>query len=306
MLAVRHYIHLQDTLWKTTTDSIWNSAGNSWIVKHDTSEFIRPTFTRAYWVFNAQDSIGWALPYTYLANTLGDNLRPHNANYVGKFSYGAEYTTRLAFVDGVHMTDTFYVLRGKIENEDIDTTFLYKIPQRDKHYLGENTHYVPRWNRNGTIGDYNGKSMVFQFRLIDPQADLTRSFLIESQTEESQMGPSVARWVKIQNGVPVVSFDIDWAVATQNGAEIFNVLEGITDKAVANEAAPVVGAAKVIGEVGAVTIQNAAGKKVAVSNILGQTVANAVLTSDNATISLPKGIVVVAIEGEPAVKAIVK
>ena len=53
-------------------------------------------------------------------------------------------------------------------------------------------------------------------------------------------------------------------------------------------------------------LQGAAGKKVVITNILGQTVANTVVTSDNATIAAPAGVVVVAIEGEDAVKAIVK
>ncbi len=63
---------------------------------------------------------------------------------------------------------------------------------------------------------------------------------------------------------------------------------------------------KVIAGNGQITINGAAGKKVVVSNILGQVVANTVITSDNATIAAPQGIVVVAVEGEEAVKAIVK
>ena len=63
---------------------------------------------------------------------------------------------------------------------------------------------------------------------------------------------------------------------------------------------------KVIAGAGQITIAGAAGKKVVVSNILGQVVANTVITSDNATIAAPQGIVVVAVEGEEAVKAIVK
>ena len=63
---------------------------------------------------------------------------------------------------------------------------------------------------------------------------------------------------------------------------------------------------KVIAGNGQITIVGAAGKKVVVSNILGQVVANTVITSDNATIAAPQGIVVVAVEGEEAVKAIVK
>ena len=62
----------------------------------------------------------------------------------------------------------------------------------------------------------------------------------------------------------------------------------------------------VIAQDGAVRIANAEGKKVVITNILGQTVANTVITSDNATIAAPQGVVVVAVEGEEAVKAIVK
>ena len=62
----------------------------------------------------------------------------------------------------------------------------------------------------------------------------------------------------------------------------------------------------VIAGEGQVTIVGAQGKKVIITNLLGQTVANTVLTSDNVTIAAPAGVVVVAIEGEEAVKAIVK
>ena len=62
----------------------------------------------------------------------------------------------------------------------------------------------------------------------------------------------------------------------------------------------------VIAANGGVQIIGAQGKKVVITNILGQTVANTVLSSDNATIAAPAGVVVVAIEGEDAVKAIVK
>ena len=61
-----------------------------------------------------------------------------------------------------------------------------------------------------------------------------------------------------------------------------------------------------MAKAGAVEIAGAAGKKVVITNILGQVVANAVINSDNATIAAPAGVVVVSIEGEEAVKAIVK
>ena len=61
----------------------------------------------------------------------------------------------------------------------------------------------------------------------------------------------------------------------------------------------------VIGGKGNVTILNAAGKSVVITNVLGQVVARTSVTSDNATISVPAGVVVVSLDGD-TVKAIVK
>ena len=62
----------------------------------------------------------------------------------------------------------------------------------------------------------------------------------------------------------------------------------------------------IIAGEGNVTVTGAAGKKVVITNILGQTVATAVATSDNETIVVPQGAVIVAVDGEAAVKAMVK
>ena len=88
-----------------------------------------------------------------------------------------------------------------------------------------------------------------------------------------------------------------------NAVETF-VIED-TEAPTANEDVAV-SEVKVLAGNGNVTIAGAAGKKVVVSNILGQVVANTVVSSDNAVIAAPAGVVVVAVEGEAAVKAIVK
>ena len=101
----------------------------------------------------------------------------------------------------------------------------------------------------------------------------------------------------------------DGNLAILNGIAVLSDGEGqmFTESApTANEAAPSVSEVKVIASDGAIQVIGAQGKKVVVSNILGQTIANTVITSDNATIAAPQGVVVVAIEGEEAVKAIVK
>ena len=61
----------------------------------------------------------------------------------------------------------------------------------------------------------------------------------------------------------------------------------------------------VVGGNGVVTIQGAAGQNAYVRTVLGQSVAETVLTSDNATIAVPAGIVFVTV-GEETVKVVVK
>ena len=137
---------------------------------------------------------------------------------------------------------------------------------------------------------------TFAFRYVDVE---TGSFVIEnacySSTTKAYTTPSYIKWI---NGNVVLTTDI-------NQADVFNMNEEETSAPTANETISASAVTVVAGE-GNVTIAGAAGKKVVIANILGQTIANTVLTSDNATIAAPAGVVVVAVEGEAAVKAIVK
>ena len=95
-------------------------------------------------------------------------------------------------------------------------------------------------------------------------------------------------YVSQKNGVVILTTVKDNAMAfTVNPAEAPTSNESV----VASEV-------KVVANNGSVVVKNAAGKNVVVSTILGQVVANEVLTSDNATINVPAGIVVVAVDGE--------
>ena len=107
------------------------------------------------------------------------------------------------------------------------------------------------------------------------------------------------KYVHSLNGVLVMGGEKD--------ALVVNVLDVTPEDeaATGNETINAEGV-KVIAANGGVQIIGAQGKKVVITNILGQTVANTVLSSDNATIAAPAGVVVVAVEGEEAVKAIVK
>ena len=61
-----------------------------------------------------------------------------------------------------------------------------------------------------------------------------------------------------------------------------------------------------IGGKGQVTILNAGGKKAVVANVLGQVIANTVISSDNATFPASAGMVVVTLEDGTVLKAMVK
>ena len=151
--------------------------------------------------------------------------------------------------------------------------------------------------------DYNVAK--FSFRYVDNDE---KSFVIETadyvklngqegELEEGEMKATYG-YLKWMNDVVVVVSDI-------KDADVFNMDEEYAGNPTANEGINASSVSVIAGN-GVVTINGAAGKKVVISNVLGQTIANAVLSSDNATISAPAGVVVVAVEGEAAVKAIVK
>ena len=169
--------------------------------------------------------------------------------------------------------------------------------------LGDNHKYVT-W------------SMRFYDRTVSAnEVEADRAFLFESMNKsenanvEQWIAPSNAAWLKMQNGCLVLSdysSSFDEVVTGGDDALIFNVEYVPGDEvAVDNENIAVEGVSVVAGN-GQVTIMGAAGKNVTITNILGKVIANQTIASDNATIAVPAGIVAVAVEGEAAVKAVVK
>ena len=114
----------------------------------------------------------------------------------------------------------------------------------------------------------------------------------------------------MQNGCLVLTrgdSEFNAAKTGSDGALIFNAYRktDAEDMVTSIEGANAEGVSIVAGN-GTVTVQGAAGKSIVITNILGKVVAETVLTSDNATIAVPAGIVAVAVEGEAAVKVVVK
>ncbi|WP_080905483.1 DUF6383 domain-containing protein [Parabacteroides sp. Marseille-P3160] len=247
-------------------------------------EVIAPNTTRAWFLINAtQYGVDAKNVKDYQWNTKWD---------------------RLVFAEGVRKGDSLFIFQPGFSPETINFAALKSESKARLYKLGDNKH----------------KDAVWQFRLINNiTTDPTQTFLIESENQfrtsanptpsttgvsnyGDDVAPLVGGWVKIQNGVPVISRGFYEEAILD--AEKFNVKVS-SEAPVANEGISATDVT-VVGGAGNVTIFNAAGKKVTISNILGQAVANTVLSSDQATISVPKGVVVVAVEGEKAVKAVVK
>ena len=196
----------------------------------------------------------------------------HNNPYINMVE-ADENLAKLSFVEGIHTNDTLYITRKGGE--------VVKLGMTD-----------PAFN-----------VAKFAFRYVDNNAG---SFKIQTQFKDydatdldafnkSAHNEGYLRWV---NGTVVVT-------NRYTNGEVFNMEENFKGNPVANEDITT-SSVKVTTTEGKVIIAGAQGKKVTISNVLGQTIANAVLSSDKVEISTPAGVVIVAVEGEAAVKAIVK
>ena len=237
--------------------------------------------------------------------------------------------TRVGFVKAIHAGDSLFVLTNGFENMDpskLDTATIianYKKAKLENFIVD-------------LVGD-NHKNVTWSFRYINPDnvANVTEegtnnSFLFESNVygddtdnniheyyrtviggaAEQAIAPiSGAAWLKMHNGCLVLtdrSSSFNAAKTGGDGALVFNVDRMTKDDEFVTsiDDANVEGVSVIAGN-GTVTVQGAAGKSVVITNILGKVVAETVLTSDNATIAVPAGIVAVAVDGE-AVKVVVK
>ena len=248
--------------------------------------------------------------------------------------------TRLGFVEAVHRGDNLYVLKYpytlasiKEEAKDGSGKLFINPLFLSEDSLGKVYDIVP------LDGKHN--NAVFSFRNTgDAEGENGESsFLIESNdsankdgkphSEFSGIGSFAGAWIKIHNNVPVLAkyynndgnhntgdFTDDWVAVgdktddnvtgefiNQGARFTFNAIDKDSE-ATANEEIAA-GSVVVAGTNGAVVVKGAEGKNVIVSTILGKVVANEVVSSDNATIAAPQGVVVVSVDGE-SFKVVVK
>ena len=224
------------------------------------------------------------------ANIMAADLKVsiHNNPYINETEEG-NYCAKLSFVDAIHVlkevsgkegyADQLYVINnGDTTALDMSTpdfnvakfAFKYVDSMNSDEFKIQTLYmpYVPEEYATGHDGDP-----------------------LKNVTEEGYL-----RWV---NGCVVV--DNGYAKG-----DVFNMNEDETRTPTANEEISAEAASVVVaGTNGAVVVKGAEGKSVIVSTILGKVVANEVLTSDNAQITAPAGVVVVSVDGE-SFKVVVK
>lgn len=227
---------------------------------------------------------------------------------------GDELKAAAADSDFSLYVDSAYVNRGE-ENTEYGY-YIYKgAEMKNDTIVGNALSAMGEFVAGDAVGDsaiFCGVTVVADTLYYDGNVDDDGN-AIQSKVRDASNTSVVGFKVVEEGGYEIVALNTGKSLAVVNGTVIFsdNVAPQVftmaaSEAPTANEATPSVTEVKVIATDGGVKIIGAAGKKVVITNILGQTVANTVLTSSDATIAAPQGVVVVAVEGEEAVKAIVK
>ena len=267
----------------------------------------------------------------YLVN-LNDSIHASIDKLTNASRFHSDNYTRLAFVEAIHQNDAVYVLKApytiaSISAADPATGKLYVVPT----YLAADQEGIV-YDKVVLDGKHN--NVAFAIRYVgDAEEDgiMLESYDVataEAAKSHAGIGSFTGAWVTLNGaGVPVlgkfysengnhdtgdtVNGAVDATsrpvtgfgqVITQAAVFTMNATEGPATSIDPVEVSNV----SVIGGEGSVTILNASNKVVTITNVLGQTVTKTTVSSDNATISVPAGIVVVAVEGQKATKTVVK
>ena len=175
-------------------------------------------------------------------------------------------------------------------HEQLGNNYYYRLVFVDGYHTGDKLFLnTAKAKTTIDLSNNNDKVCTFAFRYVDESREGVK---IETTYDGKTRG-----WLKYQNNVPVVTPDYE-------DAHVFTVDNTTTDAPTANEEIST-SSVVVAGTNGAVVVKGAEGKNVIVSTILGKVVANEVISSDNAQIATPAGIVVVSVDGE-SFKVVVK
>ena len=209
---------------------------------------------------------------------------------------------------------SFYISKGV--KDAAERLFLYYAADSADYVGGPDAKNPYKWSNGDNKMIFKAATLANSDTLVTTAKGQTVKVAMKQDADGTQAGLANFRYqifkasdaedaYVVRCGVQFLKNNNGELTLTGNVKDALRVYVDVQEAPTANEGVEVA-TVKVIAGEGKVTIAGAQGKKVVISNILGQVVANTVIASDNATIAAPQGVVVVAVEGEAAVKAIVK
>lgn len=215
-------------------------------------------------------------PNTFLAELKIEGNEITKAGYVkDNFSLWVEQANVLA--DGKQL---YFISSGLVDTKSADENRFY-LAASDT--LGGSAVFM----YNDTIKTMKNSPALFAFKTVEGGG-----YYLENQSELNK------------NGKPYIGLTNGFAVMQEVPTAEFSFEDAPTP--VANEEISEPTGVQIIGGNGEFSIRNAGGKRISLSNILGQTIGSRMVSSDYETIQTSRGVVIVSVEGDKAYKVIVK
>ncbi|WP_251966939.1 DUF6383 domain-containing protein [Parabacteroides sp. AD58] len=318
--AHEDFIAVED--WKGTG----NTSGKSFVEYYakkaikfgKLTEAVGANYVKTYLNIEAPEtSLAATESYVTIKSDLG-NYITMNEDRDGIMASTDPATIRVIATDTEKNIPSFYITTGW--NEDGSRMFMFNPSDSVNYYVAEGSYDKKyQWDeevnkvifKNATLSGAKNDTLSTEIKgvktLVADKADNNKKVqggldkfkyqIILAEDEDNLY------WIR-QNGEYLTS--INGKLTFSNGTTT-NAVKVYVEKTSAPTANETIAAGNVVvaGTNGAVVVKGAEGKNVIVSTILGKVVANEVVSSDNAQIATPAGIVVVSVDGE-SFKVVVK
>lgn len=329
--------YLSDNINGSKAEFRWSAVPGAHYYKVELGQYEKQNTSKNIFISEVKAEEGTIM--VELFNGTGEVINPllHHNYKLTIMKNGAEYKTMDVISTNTHLNEAY-----KAEAFDVDAdlspanTYTVLLKEGGKQidiFEFTNTTRLSRDEKDGleeNTGAFNKNDWNPDFGSLPVASYMEESdkwdFLFVQGIESEEVGPTstsiraINLQPKTEYAVRVTAYSYSPSIVKSASSDIAEFGTSIFTEPVTGDMqfdedsySPPVGneditvdGFNVFGGVGSVTIQGAANKTVVVTNVLGQTIARTVLSSDNATISAPAGIVVVAVEGESAVKTVVK
>ena len=308
-IAVNHYGETEWTIGKFDGETI---------VEYNLTEAMLADYVKTYLNIEAPEtSLAATESYVTIKSDLG-NYITMNEDRDGIMASTDPATIRVIATDTEKNIPSFYITTGW--NEDGSRMFMFNPSDSVNYYVAEGSYDKKyQWDegvnkvifKNATLSGAKNDTLSTEIKgvktLVADKADNNKKVqggldkfkyqIILAEDEDNLY------WIR-QNGEYLTSINGKLTFSEGTTTNAVKVYVEKTSAPTANEAISA-GNVVVAGTNGAVVVKGAEGKNVIVSTILGKVVANEVVSSDNAQIATPAGIVVVSVDGE-SFKVVVK